>query len=91
VVAQLGIDGRQLAIFLKQLPRSLSRERYSSFSREDDMRILVDVSLGLSYIAGKGISHNDIKPGNIAYSPRRGAAILDFGLAGEVMTHGIPG
>jgi serine/threonine protein kinase len=25
--------------------------------------------------------HNDIKPSNIAYSPRRGAVLLDFGLA----------
>ena len=55
------------------------------------MRILVDVSLGLSHITSRGISHNDVKPGNIAYSPRRGAVLLDFGLAGEGMTQGVPG
>ena len=27
------------------------------------------------------ICHNDIKPGNIAFSPSRGAVLLDFGLA----------
>ncbi|KAM3482478.1 hypothetical protein MY5147_000112 [Beauveria neobassiana] len=35
----------------------------------------------LAYLKREGITHNDIKPLNIAYSPARGAVLLDFGMA----------
>ncbi|KAM3440721.1 hypothetical protein NHJ13734_003178 [Beauveria thailandica] len=35
----------------------------------------------LAYLNKQGVTHNDIKPMNIAYSPARGAVLLDFGMA----------
>jgi serine/threonine protein kinase len=45
------------------------------------VKILKDISAALTHIAVLNICHNDIKPGNIAFSPSRGAVLLDFGLA----------
>lgn len=39
------------------------------------------MSSALRYLKSQDIVHNDIKPGNIAYSQERGAVLLDFGLA----------
>lgn len=39
------------------------------------------MSSALKYLKSQDIVHNDIKPGNIAYSQERGAVLLDFGLA----------
>jgi serine/threonine protein kinase len=39
------------------------------------------MSSALAYLATQGIVHKDVKPGNISYSYRRGAVLLDFGIA----------
>lgn len=70
----------------------------------DAVRILADISSALAYLEGQGIVHNDIKPGNILYTPTpweasggfsagNGAVLIDFGLAGpvdEVSSGGTP-
>ncbi|KAM3488682.1 hypothetical protein MY3957_008034 [Beauveria namnaoensis] len=43
--------------------------------------MLRDITAALAYLKREGITHNDIKPLNIAYSPARGAVLLDFGMA----------
>ncbi|KAM3498914.1 hypothetical protein MY10362_007800 [Beauveria mimosiformis] len=43
--------------------------------------MLRDITAALAYLNKEGITHNDIKPLNIAYSPGRGAVLLDFGMA----------
>ncbi|KAM3564434.1 hypothetical protein ARSEF4850_001844 [Beauveria asiatica] len=43
--------------------------------------MLHDITAALAYLNKEGITHNDIKPLNIAYSPGRGAVLLDFGMA----------
>ena len=83
VVSLLGFDGRQFAIYLEHLPRSLNRGTQCNFSCTDNHIILRDSSCGLVYLASLGVCHNDIKPGNIAYSRERGAVLLDFGMATE--------
>jgi serine/threonine protein kinase len=35
----------------------------------------------LAFVHDNNIVHNDIKPGNILYSPSRGAVLIDFGLS----------
>lgn len=70
----------------------------------DAIRILTDISSALAYLEDQRIVHNDIKPGNILYTPtpweasggfsaENGAVLIDFGLAGplgEVSNGGTP-
>ena len=77
------MDGRSFAIYLELLPRSLVRGVQCNLSRAENFVILRDISSALAYIAEQGIYHNDIKPGNIAFSRSRGGVLLDFGLATE--------
>lgn len=69
------------AIYLEVLPRSLLRGSPCTLTKQDGDRILRDIASALNYLAQCGVVHNDIKPGNIAYSLQRGAVLLDFGLA----------
>lgn len=46
----------------------------------DAARILKDIADALRYIHARNLVHNDIKPGNILYSPERGAVLCDFGM-----------
>ncbi|KAK3897293.1 kinase-like domain-containing protein [Staphylotrichum tortipilum] len=39
------------------------------------------MSSALSYLHTQKVVHNDIKPGNITYSPERGAVLIDFEIA----------
>lgn len=80
-MALKAFDGRFFAMYVEHLPESLHRTLHSPFTPSDASTILRDTSSALSYLAAKKIVHNDIKPGNIAYSPERGAVLLDFGLA----------
>src|SRR5436190_18817354 len=78
-----GFDGRLFAIYLEPLPRSLVRLNDFLFIASDARTVLEDMSSALDYLCEQRVVHNDIKPANIAYSPQRGAVLLDFGLAGE--------
>lgn len=53
----------------------------TSFKLSEALKILQDLSSALLYLSTKDVAHNDIKPGNIAYSPRRGTVLFDFGMA----------
>lgn len=81
IISLKAFDGRLFAMYVERLPSSLSRDEVSPFGPSDTRAILGDVASALAYLASCGIVHNDIKPANIAYSPERGAVLLDFGLA----------
>ncbi|KAK1703143.1 kinase-like domain-containing protein [Colletotrichum lupini] len=83
IVSLQAFDGRLLAMYEEHLPPSLSRGINSPFSAADAYAILRDMSSALTYLSSRQVPviHNDIKPANIAYSPQRGAVLLDFGLA----------
>lgn len=74
-------DGRLFAMYVEHLPKSLHRSTESPFTPSDASIILRDISSALAYLVTQQVLHNDIKPANIAYSPERGAVLLDFGLA----------
>ncbi|OAA59266.1 Protein kinase-like domain protein [Cordyceps fumosorosea ARSEF 2679] len=75
-------DARFFTVYLEHLPDSLaSYPEEPGFTPKDVETILLDVASALTYLDEQRISHNDIKPRNIAYSPERGAVVLDFGLA----------
>lgn len=50
-------------------------------TNHDTCSILADIAAALAYLLEQGIVHNDIKPGNVLYSPSSGAVLIDFGLA----------
>ncbi|KAL2113145.1 hypothetical protein VUR80DRAFT_5224 [Thermomyces stellatus] len=96
-MALKAFGGQLFALYPERLPQSLSRGFKSPFTPSDPHTILRDMSSALSYLADKRIVHNDIKPASIAFSPSRGAVLLDFGLAmssadnpGVKMTGGTP-
>ncbi|WYZ36432.1 hypothetical protein EsH8_XIV_000032 [Colletotrichum jinshuiense] len=91
IISLKAFDGRLFAIYVEPLPLSLHRSIESPFGAEDATTIIRDTSAALGYLALKGIVHNDIKPANIAYSPQRGAVVLDFGLAMSTDEKTLPG
>jgi serine/threonine protein kinase len=44
-------------------------------------RILFQLFGALAYAHTCGVNHNDIKPGNILFDPRRGVVVCDWGLS----------
>ncbi|PTB66949.1 kinase-like protein [Trichoderma citrinoviride] len=81
IVALKAVDARMFALYLEVLPRSLYRGNTSTFMLSDVATVLSDMASALVYLCDKSIIHNDIKPGNIAFSPQRGAVLFDFGMA----------
>ncbi|KAL6873023.1 kinase-like domain-containing protein [Trichoderma novae-zelandiae] len=81
IVALKAFDARMFALYLEVLPRSLYRGNMAAFALSDLVTILHDIASALRYLFDKSIIHNDIKPGNIAFSPQRGAVLFDFGMA----------
>lgn len=80
-------DSRLFVLYLEHLPSSIQSRHRSSFKPADALNILCDISSALSYLCSRGFAHNDVKPGNIAYSLARGAVLLDFGLASGTYLH----
>lgn len=66
------VEGRNLARIIKS-------GRPLPFATRID--IIIQLCQGLDYAHGLGVTHRDIKPGNIAITARGTAKILDFGLA----------
>ncbi|KFH43367.1 Serine/threonine-protein kinase-like protein [Hapsidospora chrysogenum ATCC 11550] len=90
IVKYYGGDARFLSLYMEHVdaqdltavPRwrdQVSDEFHGS--RADAVRILRDIGEALSYLHGRDLVHNDIKPANILYSPDRGAVLCDFGLS----------
>lgn len=94
IVKILEWDARFYTVYLEHLPDSLaSHPREPGFTEDEAERIMLNVASALTYLEEQRISHNDIKPRNIAYSPTLGAKVLDFGLAtrGELVPAGAGG
>lgn len=89
IVRYYGGDARFLSLYMEHIDakdltaaarwRNKGDDEFVG-TREDSIRILRDISSALSYLHGRKLVHNDIKPANILYSPERGAVLCDFGL-----------
>ncbi|KAL7892190.1 kinase-like domain-containing protein [Trichoderma sp. SZMC 28014] len=90
IVSLKALDGRAFAFYLEHLPASLNAVREAPLNASDAKTILRDISSALAYLSKQEIIHYDIKPANIAYSPDRGAVLMDFGLADSVATVKMP-
>lgn len=90
IVKYYGGDARFLSLYMEHVDaqdltaaprwRNTTSEEFQG-SKHDSVRILHDISEALSYLHGRELIHNDIKPANILYSPDRGAVLCDFGLS----------
>lgn len=90
IVRYYGGDARFLSLYMEHVDaqdltasprwRSKANDEFQG-GREDALQILQDIAGALSYIHGRRLVHNDIKPANILYSPTRGAVLCDFGLS----------
>jgi TonB family protein len=81
------LPGESLATILDQRgPRPMIRVQA--------LQVIEDIGSALSYLHGLGITHCDVKPGNILVSPEGHATLLDLGVAlgpdsgGRVAAHG---
>lgn len=89
IVRYYGGDARFLSLYMEHVDaKDLTAPRWRNRAndefqgdRNDARRILTDIASALSYIHGRTLVHNDIKPANILYSPERGAVLCDFGLS----------
>ena len=57
------------------------RERLPSLSREEALRIALQVARVLELAHGHGIVHRDLKPDNVMITPAGEVKVLDYGLA----------
>ena len=81
-----GSDARLFSIYMEHLnypdlSNQLDKKGFFNGKPGDAKHILEDMASALDYIHGQGISHNDIKPGNIIFDRSRGAVLIDFGLS----------
>lgn len=72
-----------------------NRFKTRGLSFSESLNILKEVSIGLQYIHSKGITHRDIKTGNVMITPFKGIKIMDFGISkdpekSELTTEGSP-
>ena len=90
IVKYYGGDARFLSLYMEHVDaqdltavprwRNQGSDGFEG-TRDDGVRILRDIGEALSYLHGRHLVHNDIKPANILYSPDRGAVLCDFGLS----------
>ncbi|KAK3336829.1 kinase-like domain-containing protein [Cercophora scortea] len=88
IVQLLGLDARLHSLYLEDIAApSLAQQRgpddYFSGTPIDARRVLDDMASALAFVHENNITHNDIKPGNILFSPARGAVLIDFGLSSD--------
>ncbi|KAI6601856.1 hypothetical protein MCOR12_004143 [Pyricularia oryzae] len=91
IVQLLGTDARIYTIYMEDvegpsLAHPTWRQRPENLftgSRGVAGRIMRDIALALDYVHSKGITHYDVKPGNILYNDTRGAVLIDFGLSSD--------
>ena len=78
VVMEL-VSGRSLADLMREAPLSIANAR----------RYGMEIADALAHAHEHGITHRDLKSTNVMITPKRGAKVLDFGLARMLGTHQI--
>jgi serine/threonine protein kinase len=84
----LGVDARVLNLYFENITLpdlSAMRDKKSSMflpaESVEPRRILFDLICAFAYAHSCGVTHNDVKPGNVMFDRHRGAVVCDWGLA----------
>ena len=78
VVMEL-VQGRSLSDLVREGPLSIANAR----------RYGIEIADALAHAHEHGVTHRDLKSTNVMITPKRGAKVLDFGLARMLDTHQI--
>ena len=81
---KLARAGQTLYLELDHLPGETALDRILAgrlFGEQEALGVALQVARALEYLAGQGVVHRDVKPGNIMLGPRGEATLLDLGFA----------
>ncbi len=90
IVQLLGLDARVHSLYLEDIAAPSLADQ--AWRRPDDFflgtpanarRVLGDMASTLAFVHKNRVAHNDIKPGNILFTPDRSAVLIDFGLSSD--------
>ncbi|MBL8728015.1 MAG: serine/threonine protein kinase [Planctomycetes bacterium] len=77
-------EGETIFCAMELLPGRCLQEVLAEHGRLDEdqaLQIVLDVASALDALHGRGLVHRDVKPGNVMWSPERGAVLIDLGFA----------
>ena len=77
-------EGETIFFAMELLPGRCLQEILQQQGRLDEeqaLQIVVDVAGALGALHARGFVHRDVKPGNVIWSPERGAVLIDLGFA----------
>ena len=85
-IYEVGSEGNQHYLTMEFVEGGNFRELMKArgkFSPADATRYALDISEGLEYASGMGVTHRDLKLTNVLLSAQGIAKLVDFGLAGQ--------
>ena len=88
-IYEVGSEGNQHYLTMEFVEGGNFRELMKArgkFSVVDACRYALDISEGLDYASGMGVTHRDLKLTNVLLSAQGVAKLVDFGLAGQDAT-----
>ncbi len=77
-------EGDTIFCAMELLPGRCLQEVLAEHGRLDEeqaLQIVLDVASALDALHVRGLVHRDVKPGNVMWSPERGAVLIDLGFA----------
>lgn len=87
-------EGDTIFFAMERLPGRCLQDLLAEQGRLDEesaLAIVVEVAGALGALHARGLVHRDVKPGNILWSPERGAVLIDLGFAVPVAGGGHDG
>lgn len=79
-------EGETIFCAMELLPGRCLQEVLADHGRLDEeqaLQVVLDVASALDALHARGLVHRDVKPGNVLWSPERGAVLIDLGFALE--------
>lgn len=77
-------EGETIFCVMELLPGRCLQQVLAEHGRLDEeqaLQIVLDVASALDALHARGLVHRDVKPGNVMWSPDRGAVLIDLGFA----------